>query len=381
MAETAKQANQAWNSAGKAGKGPVRTKDPFRHSTLQISEPKAPHLKLNQAKTLATVSIKGLPALRFRPDRRLQEGVQPRIVRITQTPRRVLVSLVFNRPEGPAMPAPEHSVGIDPGVRFMLTTSGSDGEVLQVPGQNNRGHRKMTRRLRRKMQRQRDSALRDGRARWTSQRTRSGRTKRRFRWIGRPSKGYLKCVAQLRKVEQKRGDSLRGTHHRVSTALVRKYQHVCTEDTQTRNMTRSARGTTEEPGRRVRQKAGLNREILSQGWYLLRQKLEYKCRWQDRVFIPVPAQGTSQTCAECGWADPENRRTQAGFRCQRCGHQANADANAAEVIRRRGLTTQAREGEPLGVPPEPKGAEARYPLSGSAREEVLHTGTSCQPKG
>ena len=80
-------------------------------------------------------------------------------------------------------------------------------------------------------------------------------------------------------------------------------------------------------------------------------------------------------------AQSENRRTQAGFRCQRCGHQANADANAAEVIRRRGLTTQAREGEPLGVPPEPKGAEARYPLSGSAREEVLHTGTSCQPKG
>ena len=29
----------------------------------------------------------------------------------------------------------------------------------------------------------------------------------------------------------------------------------------------------------------------------------------------------------------------------------------------------------------PKGTEARYPLSGIAGEEVLHTGTSCQPKG
>ena len=203
----------------------------------------------------------------------------------------------------------------------------------------------------------RDAALRDGRARLVTQKTRKGRTRRRFR-----------CAGQLRKVEQKRADSLSGVHHRVSTALVRKYRYVCTEDTKTAQMTRSAKGTPENPGRNVSQKAGLNREILSQGWYLLRQKLEYKCRRMERKFIPVPAQGTSTTCAECDWTDPENRRTQAEFRCLRCGHQGNADVNAAENIRRRGVTSRARAdesprtGTALGAPPEtPRGLKHETP--------------------
>ena len=360
MAETAKKANQAWNAAQKAnGKSPL-TKNPHWHRTLQVSEPANQLLKVNEAGTKATLRIKGLPALRFRADHRLPRNEQPRVIRVTQTPRRVLVSLVFNLPEGPAIPALEHSVGIDPGVKFMLTAAGSDGETLFVPGQDNRRHRKLTRKLRRRMQRQRDSALRDGRAQWVTQKTRKGKTKRRFRWIGKPSKEYLRCALHLPIVEQKRADSLKGIHHRVSTALVRKYRHVCTEDTKTAQMTRSAKGTPEEPGNRVRQKAGLNREILAQGWYMLRQKLVYKCRWLEREFIPVPAQGTSQTCAECQWTDPENRRSQAGFRCVRCGHQANADANAAENIRRSGVKPRAREdespgtGTALGAPPAPR---------------------------
>ena len=71
------------------------------------------------------------------------------------------------------------------------------------------------------MQRQRDQALKDGRARFTSQKTRTGKTKRRFRWNDQPSKGYLKTLAQLRRVEQKFQDSMRGYQHRLSHQLVR----------------------------------------------------------------------------------------------------------------------------------------------------------------
>ena len=47
----------------------------------------------------------------------------------------------------------------------------------------------------------------------------------------------------------------------------------------------------------------------------LRSKLEYKCRWQGRVFIPVPARQTSQTCSHCGATDPESRVSRDTFRC------------------------------------------------------------------
>ena len=48
------------------------------------------------------------------------------------------------------------------------------------------------------------------------------------------------------------------------------------EDLQIKNMTRSAKGTRENPGRNVRQKAGLNRGILRSGWGLLVRRLEDK---------------------------------------------------------------------------------------------------------
>ena len=108
-----------------------------------------------------------------------------------------------------------------------------------------------------------------------------------------PSAGYLKTVEQLKRVEQKHQDSHRGYQHRVSTQLVKDHQIICIEDTAIRNLTRSAKGTAENPGHNVRQKAGLNRAILTQSWYGLRTKLEYKAKWYGPQFIEVPTHRTS----------------------------------------------------------------------------------------
>ncbi|WUM73963.1 transposase [Streptomyces sp. NBC_00328] len=91
-------------------------------------------------------------------------------------------------------------------------------------------------------------------------------------------------------------------------------------------MTRSASGTTEQPGKQVRQKAGLNRAILAQGWGLLRQRTGHKAlgRVED-----VPAPYTSLRCSACGWIDKNSRKSQAEFVCSFCGFTCNADTNAA----------------------------------------------------
>ncbi|WP_326790591.1 transposase [Streptomyces sp. NBC_00151] len=88
----------------------------------------------------------------------------------------------------------------------------------------------------------------------------------------------------------------------------------------------AARGTTEQPGKQVRQKAGLNRAILAQGWSLLRQRTGHKAlgRVED-----VPAPYTSLRCSVCGWIDKSSRKSQAEFVCSFCGFTCNADANAA----------------------------------------------------
>ena len=349
-----------------------RTASPYHNRTLEISEPGTRHLKA-RGNGWAEIRIKGLPVIRFRTDRRLPDNEQPKVIRITLKPRRLVVSLTYQL-EPKTIGAPDReSVGIDPGVKHNITAVSDDGTILQIPGFDSKPHLKTKRRLLRKMQRQRDAALQDGRARFTSQTTRTGKTKRRFRWNEQPSKGYLKTLAQLRKVEQKRQDSMNGHQHRLSPQLVKDHKIICIEDTQTSNMTRSAKGTAEEPGRNVKQKAGLNRSILAQGWYGLRTKIEYKADWYERQFMAVPAHHTSQRCSDCGHVDAGNRVSQELFRCLSCEHEMNADINAAENIRRQGVETLARAGNiSLGVPPETLAVNKRNKTRHKADPRCTH---------
>lgn len=61
--------------------------------------------------------------------------------------------------------------------------------------------------------------------------------------------------------------------------------------------------------------------------------------------IEVPAAYTSQTCAECGVVDARSRQDQARFVCTGCGHEANADTNAAIIILKRGLDKSLKPAE------------------------------------
>ena len=64
--------------------------------------------------------------------------------------------------------------------------------------------------------------------------------------------------------------------HKASNSIGETQAVVYVEDLTIRTMTGSARGTAENPGRNVRQKAGLNRSILSRGWGMFLSLLEYK---------------------------------------------------------------------------------------------------------
>src|SRR5690606_39008904 len=67
------------------------------------------------------------------------------------------------------------------------------------------------------------------------------------------------------------------------------------------------------------------------------QMLEYNAAERGVTVVRVNPAYTSQTCSECGVVDAENRKTQARFRCLSCGHEENADVNAAKNILRLGL--------------------------------------------
>jgi putative transposase len=111
---------------------------------------------------------------------------------------------------------------------------------------------------------------------------------------------------------------------------------VCVEDVRIKNMTARAAGTVEQPGTNVRQKAGLNKAILDQGWGEFRRQLGYKQTWRSGWLMAVLAPNTSRTCPECGHVSAANRPSQAVFRCVSCGHEAHADAVASINMARAG---------------------------------------------
>ena len=127
--------------------------------------------------------------------------------------------------------------------------------------------------------------------------------------------------------------------HQVSREIADNAGLVVLEDLNTQGMTKSAKGTVDDPGKNVKAKSGLNREILKTGWHGLEQKLEYKAE-----VIKIHPACTSQACSACGHVSKENRTSQAVFRCVACGHAENADLNAARNMLASGIGASARGG-------------------------------------
>ena len=169
------------------------------------------------------------------------------------------------------------------------------------------------------------------------------RLAREQRKLGRKVKfsaNWRKQKERITRLHIKVADARNDFLHKASTTISKNHAIVVLEYLRIRNMSRSARGSQENPGRNVRAKAGLNKAILDQGWFEFRRQLEHKQLWQGGTVVAIPPQYTSQTCPSCGTISPENRKTQARFACA-CGYRNHADHVAALNILAAGLAVSA----------------------------------------
>jgi putative transposase len=107
---------------------------------------------------------------------------------------------------------------------------------------------------------------------------------------------------------------------------------IVVEDLKITNMSKSAKGTIDRPGSRVKAKSGLNKSILDQGWGEFKRQLSYKLEWLGGIFLKVCPQYTSQRCSACGFTEKENRLSQSIFSCISYSYTENAETNAAKNI-------------------------------------------------
>lgn len=121
--------------------------------------------------------------------------------------------------------------------------------------------------------------------------------------------------------------------HKTTSRLVASCTVITTEELRTQNMSRSAKGTRDKPGRTVKQKAGLNREILSASLGMAHNMLAYKAvEAGTRLHVSNTRQlKPSQRCAAC-WEIVPKTLAQCVHVCPHCRHTAQHDQNAASVV-------------------------------------------------
>jgi putative transposase len=282
-----------------------RFKKKGRHDSLRYPDPK--QIRLDQGNN--RIFVPKLGWLRYRNSREVLGTVKN--VTVSRLCGGWFMSVQTEREVEPPTPT-GGAVGIDMGVVRFATLS--DGTFL-APLNSFRRH---------------EAALR------RAQQALSRKT--------RHSSNWRKARARVQKIHAAIANVRRDYLHKASSAISKNHTVVCIEDLPVGNMSASAAGNIEEPGKNVRAKAGLNKAILDQGWFELRRQLEYKMQWRGGRCMAVPPQYTSQTCPACGHVDAGNRKEQAHFACLACKYEENADVVGAINILSRGMQMLRDEG-------------------------------------
>ncbi|MEC5212409.1 putative transposase [Polaromonas sp. CG_9.5] len=188
------------------------------------------------------------------------------------------------------------------------------------------------------------------------------------------SKNWHKAKRKVQNTYTRIGDARRDYLHKTSTTISQNHAMVCIEDLRVRNMSKSAAGGTEKPGKNVRAKSGLNKAILDQGWFEFRRQLAYKLGWNGGTLVAVPAHNTSRTCPCCEHVAKENRLSQAKFLCVDCGYEENADVVGAMNVLARGHRVAAcgEDGSGRGRKITTKPASVKQEPTEATMHEVSH---------
>jgi len=263
-------------------------------------------------------------------------------ITISQSGGKWFASIQTEREVEQPIPAATSAVGIDMGIVRFATLS--DGSFIE-PLSSFKKHEVRLRKAQRKMSR-----------------------KKKF------SKNWFKAKRRVQKIHTRISNARKDFLHKASTEISKNHAMVAVENLQVGNMSKSAQGTVEAPGKNVAAKSGLNKAILDQGWFEFRRQLEYKLHWNGGIFIPVPAHYTSQTCPACGHVAKENRQTQASFVCVDCGHEENADVVGAINVLARGhrVTACGEDGSGLARKRKTKPASVKQEPTEVTMCEATH---------
>jgi putative transposase len=269
-------------------------------------------IRLKDGKLLFAGIVGGLKIRLHRP---LPDGSDIKSCTFSKTSRHWFIAMQIDVPVAEAHANPESVVGIDVGVEHLVTTS--DG--LHIPNHRPRSRREKDLRI----------------------------AQRALARCSRGSKRRAKVRERLARLQRCIANARSTYLHQVSARLARDYAFIAVEKLQVKNMTGSARGTADEPGTNVRQKAGLNRALLDAALAKLISYTSYKAARAGGMMVKENAANSSQDCSSCDERVPK-ALSERIHRCS-CGLVLHRDHNAAINILQRALKAHGRARPPGGA--------------------------------
>ena len=211
---------------------------------------------------------------------------------VSRTAQRWFVSFAVeverDVPEAHARPGT--AIGIDLGVKTLLTAVDNTGNIIEIPGQ--KPLRASLRKLRR--------ASRD------CSRKQKGSNRRR------------KAAERLARIHARAASVREDALHKATTQLAARYETVVAEDLNVTGMTANRK---------------LARAVADQGFGEARRMLACKTERNGGVLVVADRwYPSSKTCSSCGGRKPSLTLKDRIYACDHCGHTEDRDVNAARNL-------------------------------------------------
>lgn len=274
--------------------GYPRFKGKGRYNTLAF-EPTGSY-RISPGERIAVPNVDGLLRVEWH---RPMQGT-PKQAKVTHEAGQWFLCVVCAAVPVAPLPPTGETIGVDVGVSAFAALD--DGTIIANPRHLDRAHRGLV------------------------------KAQRRLARCKKGSNRRKRAVLALQKRHAKVARCRKDFHHKTALGLLQRADVVKVEALQIKNLTKSAKGTEETPGKNVRQKAGLNRRILDAGWGSFVTTLESKAAKLGRQVVKVNPRGTSQACSGCGQV-VKKTLAERTHRCPACGLVIDRDVNAARNIK------------------------------------------------
>jgi putative transposase len=276
---------QYFNKSRKVKLGKPQFKKKSNRQSFRLPNQK---FKLDQEKSLVRLEKVGF--LNIVLDRIIPEDAKFRSITVSKTPTGKYYASILVQQELNPMPSTGKVVGIDLGLKELMTLS--NGQVINNPRwfrDNQSELRKHQKHLRRKT---------------------------------KDSNRYHRQRIKVAKVHEDITNSRNYFLHNISTELVKTFDLIVVEDLNVSGMLKNHK---------------LAKSISDVSWSSFVSMLEYKCNWYGKVLVKIDRFfPSSKTCSSCGHKEEKMPLSVREWTCPNCGSKHDRDLNASINILKEG---------------------------------------------